>query len=330
MEIEKLKKNELKSERPSKKVDDKKISEQLRAVNTAVAKTLNEMNDKKKEKDMTATTGKGGGLRFNQGKLRYDLVEPRAHRDMVEVLTDGANKYFDRNWENGLSWTSVLASLKRHIAAIERGEDRDPESGRLHIAHAACNVHFLNTFYYTFPQGDDRPKRFLKLPNIGIDIDGVLADFTTAWNEIYPEISATPSSWYLDRKIGQRFDEMRKNGTLDDFYLDIPALLKPEDLPFEPCCYITSRPVAKEITEQWIDNNGFPRRKVISLDIKKSKVEAAKEAGVEVFVDDSYDNFVELNNAGVFTYLYTAPWNTRYDVGHMRLNSLKDMPLVQH
>lgn len=289
-----------------------------------------ENNEKKNKKDMTSTTGKGNGLRFNQGKLRYDLVEPRAHRDMVEVLTDGANKYFDRNWENGLSWTSVLASLKRHIAAIECGEDRDPESGRLHIAHAACNVHFLNAFYYTFPQGDDRPKRFLNLPKIGIDIDGVLADFTTAWNKIYPEISATPSSWYFDRKIDKRFNEMRENNTLDEFYLGIPALIKSEDLPFEPHCYITSRPVPKEITEKWIDANGYPRRKVISLDIRQSKVQAAKDAGVEIFVDDSYDNFVELNKNGVFTYLYTAPWNTRYDVGHMRLNSLKDIPLVQH
>ena len=51
----------------------------------------------KEGKDTTATTGIGTGLRFNQGKLRYDLVEPRAHRDMVEVLTDGAAKYFARN-----------------------------------------------------------------------------------------------------------------------------------------------------------------------------------------------------------------------------------------
>lgn len=295
-----------------------------------VKDVIMENNEKKDKKDMTSKTGKGNGLRFNQGKLRYDLVHPRAHEDMVDVLTMGAEKYFDRNWENGLSWTSVLASMKRHIAAIERGEDYDQESGRLHIAHAACNVHFLNTFYYTFPQGDDRPKRFLNLPKIGIDVDGVLADFTIAWNELYPEISATPSSWYLDRKIGERFTEMKENKTLDDFYLGIPALIKPEDLPFEPHCYITSRPVSKEITEQWIDANGFPRKKVISLDIRQSKVEAAKDAGVEIFVDDSYDNFVELNKNGIFTYLYTAPWNSRYDVGHMRLNSLKDIPLVQH
>ena len=281
-------------------------------------------------KKITATTGKGKGLRFNQGKLRYDLVEPRAHRDMVEVLTDGANKYFDRNWENGLSWTSVLASLKRHIAAIERGEDRDPESGRLHIAHAACNVHFLNTFYYTFPQGDDRPKRFLSQSAIGLDIDGVLADFTGAWHELHPEIDKEPKAWGFDRNIMKRFEEMEKAGTLEDFYLDIKPLIKPEELPFEPKCYVTARPVDTKISEQWIDGNGFPRKKVITVPTGTSKVNVMKDVGIEIFIDDSYDNFIELNNAGIFTYLYTAPWNIKYDVGHMRLNSLKDLPLLQH
>jgi len=297
--------------------------------NDLVKEIIMENQENKKEKDFTAITGKGTGLRFNKGKLRYDLVEPRAFRDFVEVLTDGANKYFDRNWENGLSWTSVLASLKRHIAAIEMGEDRDPESGRLHIAHAACNVHFLNAFYYTFPQGDDRPKRYLKLPKIGLDIDGVLADWTKAWHEKYPEINATPSSWYLDRQIKQRFEKMKKDGTLDSFYLNVEPLISQEELPFEPHCYITTRPVSKEITEQWLDMHNFPKVKVYSVDVTHSKVEVAKEAGVEIFIDDSYGNFVELNNNGIFTYLYTAPWNIRYDVGHMRLNSLKNLPILK-
>jgi len=297
----------------------------------------------KEGKDVTAVTGKGQGLRFNKGKLRFDLVHPKAHEDMVDILTMGAEKYFDRNWERGLSWTSVLASLKRHISAIEKGEDYDYDpncpdciagtckshSGRLHIAHAACNVHFLNAFYYIFPQGDDRPKRYLMLPKIGLDIDGILADWTGAWNKLYPEMSATPSSWYFDRKVSKRFEAMRTDGTLDDFYLNIEPLLRPEDLPFEPHCYITARPVSKEITEQWLDKHNFPGRKVISLELRQSKVEAAKEAGVEVFVDDCYENFVELNNGGICTYLYSAPWNQRANVGHYRLNSLKDIPLLK-
>ena len=300
-------------------------------------------NKEKKEKDITATTGKGAGLRFNKGKLRYDLVHPKAHEDMVDILTMGAEKYFDRNWENGLTWTSVLASLKRHVAAIEKGEDYDYDpncsecvagtckshSGRLHIAHAACNVHFLNAYYYIFPQGDDRPKRFLKQPKIGLDIDGVLADWTGAWAKIHPELSATPYSWYFDRVVGKRFNAMREAGTLDEFYLNVEPLINHKDLPFEPHCYITSRPVSKEISEQWLDKHEFPSKPVVSIDVRSSKVDVAKEAGVEIFIDDSYDNFVALNNAGIFTYLFTAPWNVKYDVGHMRLNSLKDLPLLR-
>jgi len=284
------------------------------------------MNEKDFEESLT---GKGNGLRFNQGKLRYDLVEPRAHKDMVQVLTDGAIKYEPRNWQRGLSWTSVLASLKRHIAAIELGEDYDPESGRLHIAHAACNVHFLNAFYYIFPQGDDRPKNYLKLPKIGLDLDGLIIDFTGSWHELYPDTNPAPNSWSCDRKMSDRFNYMRENKTLDDFYLNLKPLIIPEELPFEPHCYITSRPVSKEITEQWLDKLNFPAKKVYSVDIKMSKVDAAKEAGIDIFIDDSFDNFVELNNAGIFCYLYTQPWNVKYDVGHMRLNSLKDLPFLK-
>lgn len=291
-----------------------------------VKEIIMEKFDKNSEEFLT---GKGHGLRFNQGKLRYDLVHPKAHEDFVQVLTDGAVKYFDRNWESGLSWCSILASLKRHIAAIEVGEDYDKESGRLHIAHAACNVHFLNAFYYIFPQGDDRPKNFLNLPKISLDIDGLLADWTGAWAKIHPELSATPHSWYFDRIVGKRFNAMREAGTLDEFYINIEPLIKPEDLHFEPHCYITSRPVSKEISEQWLDKYRFPSRPVYSVDIKESKVKIAKDAGVEIFIDDSFENFVELNNAGVFTYLYTAPWNIKYDVGHMRLNSLNDLPQLK-
>ena len=286
---------------------------------------MNNLNEK--EKDFT--TGVGSGKRYNQGKLRYDLIEPHALEDFVQVLTDGAVKYEPRNWQKGLSWTSVLASLKRHIAAIEKGEDYDKESGRLHIAHAACNVHFLNAYYYTFPQGDDRPKSFLKIPKIGLDLDGVLANWTGAWNKLYPEVKAAPTSWYLDRKVGKRFDAMREAGTLDDFYMQIEPLISSEDLPFEPHCYITSRPVSKEISEAWLDKHGFPAKPVYSIELRKSKVDVAKDAGVEIFVDDAFENFVELNNGGIFTYLYTAPWNQKHDVGHMRINSLKDIPLLR-
>ncbi|MFW6242711.1 MAG: dATP/dGTP diphosphohydrolase domain-containing protein [bacterium] len=281
--------------------------------------------DKDKSKFVTS---KGGGYRFNQNKQRYELVHPKAHSDFVDVLTMGAEKYEDRNWENGMSWTSVLASLKRHIAAFENGEDYDQESGKLHIAHAACNVHFLNAYYYIFPQGDDRPKKFLNTPKIGLDIDGVLADFVGSWTKIYPDISIEPNSWYFDRNIIDRFNKMKDDGSLDDFYLNIEPLISSHDLKFEPYCYITSRPVDTQITENWLDKHGFPRKNVHTVDVRKTKVDIAKEVNVDIFIDDCFDNFVDLNKNGVFCYLYSASHNMKYDVGHMRLNSLNDLDFI--
>jgi Domain of unknown function (DUF5664) len=281
------------------------------------------------------------GRRYNKGKLRYDLISNIALKEIVKVYTKGAEKYTDydengnivydgsNNWRKGLLWMDCIASAKRHIEQFIECIDIDEEMKTLHLANACWNLMSIIDFYVTYPQGDNRIKQFLKLPKIGVDIDGVLADFTGSWNKWYPEIPAMPSSWYFDRKVCGRFEEMRKAGTLDEFYLNIEPLIKPEELPFEPHCYITSRPVSKEITEQWLDKHNFPCKKVIGLDIKQSKVDAAKEAGIEIFIDDCYENFVELNNHGVFTYLFSAPWNLRYDVGHMRLNSLKNIPLLK-
>jgi hypothetical protein len=148
-----------------------------------MSNTTKELVEKTKKVEKMNSNKKGNGLRYNTGKLRYDLVQPEAHKDMVSVLTMGAEKYADRNWENGMNWTTVIASMKRHIAAIEAGEDYDQESGMLHAAHVQCNSHFLNAYYHIYPQGDDRPKKWKNMPKIGLDIDEVLADWVSAWRK---------------------------------------------------------------------------------------------------------------------------------------------------
>lgn len=280
------------------------------------------------------------GLRYNSGKLRYELISNIALEEIAKVYTNGAEKYTTRdengnividgsnNWRNGLSWMDCIASTKRHIEKFLKNIDIDEETNTLHLANACWNLMSIIDFYKTYPQGDDRIKNFLKTPKIGLDLDGVLCDFTGAWNGLYPETCITPNSWFFDRKIKERFDEMSKNNKLNDFYLNMNPLIKANELPFEPHCYITSRPVSKEISEKWLDLHNFPAKKVISLDINVSKLKAVNDNNVEIFIDDSYENFVDLNNNGVFTYLFTAPWNSRYNVGHMRLNSLKEIPLL--
>lgn len=260
------------------------------------------------------------GLRYNEGKLRYDLVHQWAHEQMVKVLTFGSQKYQERNWERGMAWSKIISSLERHLAAIKKGEDFDQESGMLHIAHLACNAHFLTAYYKIFPQGDDRPHTYLNRPKIGLDIDEVLADWVGHWTNHHGQV--TPEFWNFDGKIKEKFEELKDN---KEFWLSIPTKTAPKDLPFEPHCYITSRSIPKEWTEEWIQRAGFPTMPLYVVPHNTSKVDVAKASGIEVFVDDRYENFVELNNAGICCFLFDAPHNKRYDVGFKRIHTLSEL-----
>ena len=99
------------------------------------------------------------GKKWDAGKLRYDLLPPDALAEVVQIFTDGAAKYGDRNWEQGMSWSRPFAAAMRHLWAWWKGEDTDPESGRPHLAHAACNVLFLLAYQRRGDGADDRRKK---------------------------------------------------------------------------------------------------------------------------------------------------------------------------
>lgn len=82
----------------------------------------------------------GVGLRYDQGKARYDLLPADGIHELVLVYTKGAQKYADRNWELGMPWSKVIAPLLRHTFAWMRGERVDPETGLHHMAHVAWNA----------------------------------------------------------------------------------------------------------------------------------------------------------------------------------------------
>lgn len=261
------------------------------------------------------------GLRFNKGKLRYDLFHPFADQELARVFTRGAEKYLARNWEKGMSWTSVIASLKRHLAALERGEDYDEETGLMHSAQVAWNSHVLTAYYKIYPQGDDRNHSYLNMPKIGLDIDEVICDWVNPWCSKYGH--TTPDSWYFSYKNRERLDTCTEE--LQEFYRNLPPKISPKDIPFEPHAYITSRSLPIALTMDWIERNGFPTKPVYCVGFGESKVEVAKQSGIDVFVDDNFSNFVELNKAGICTYLLDAPHNQRYEVGYKRIKSLKEL-----
>ena len=100
------------------------------------------------------------GTKLDTGKLRYDLLSTVSLEELVKVLTFGSIKYEDRNWEKGIKFSRVFAAALRHMFALWRRENLDPETEILHSAHAECNMHFL-TQYLSDPERykefDDRP-----------------------------------------------------------------------------------------------------------------------------------------------------------------------------
>lgn len=264
------------------------------------------------------------GLRFNEGKTRHDLIPQFAQEQYARVLTAGADKYGDNNWKKGMQWSKVIASLKRHIVAFESGEDIDKETGILHMAHVMCNAAFLVEYYKIYPQGDNRAHKYLSIPKIGVDIDEVICNFVEGWHKKWGA-DPCPEWWAYHRGMGDYFKQMKEDGSLDDFYLSLNPKIKPSDIPFEPHCYVTSRPVDSSVTEKWLAMHGFPAVKVHTIPLGTSKVEVLKNSGVEIFIDDSFNNFQELNNSGICTFLMDAPHNKRYSVGYKRIYSLNEI-----
>jgi hypothetical protein len=108
----------------------------------------------------TASGSAGGGsaMKFDEDKLPVNLLSTEALNQTAAVLKFGADKYHAHNWRDGFVWSRPLAAAMRHIMAFNDGEDKDPESGLSHLAHAACCIMFLLEFEKTHPELDDRYK----------------------------------------------------------------------------------------------------------------------------------------------------------------------------
>jgi hypothetical protein len=100
----------------------------------------------------------GSALKFDDGKLPFHLLSTEAMNQTAAVLAFGAEKYAEHNWRKGFVWSRPLSAAMRHITAFNAGEDKDPESGLSHLAHAACCIMFLLEFEKTHKELDDRYK----------------------------------------------------------------------------------------------------------------------------------------------------------------------------
>lgn len=98
------------------------------------------------------------GIKHDSDKVRYELIPPEFLHATAEILTFGAAKYTDRNWERGMKWSRVFGALMRHLWAWWNPltSSLDPETGKSHLWHAACCLAFLVAYEARQIGEDDR------------------------------------------------------------------------------------------------------------------------------------------------------------------------------
>lgn len=84
-----------------------------------------------------------GGVKYDGDKPRMDLLDGYAIEQLALVLAFGAKKYDAHNWRKGIAKGRLIAAALRHLFAYLKGEDKDPETGLSHAAHAMCCCMFL-------------------------------------------------------------------------------------------------------------------------------------------------------------------------------------------
>lgn len=96
----------------------------------------------------------GGEKGAKQAQL--GLIPIYATVEEAKVHGMGAAKYAPYNWRKGYPWSWSYNAMLRHQLAYWNGEDRDPESGLPHLAHARWHTGVLLEFSAYGLGTDDR------------------------------------------------------------------------------------------------------------------------------------------------------------------------------
>jgi len=96
------------------------------------------------EADPNGKKPNDAGAKLDAGKNRLGLVLcgfARALQEVGAVGTYGANKYSDNGWmEVPDGERRYTDAMFRHLMREATGEERDPDTGLYHAAHAAWNA----------------------------------------------------------------------------------------------------------------------------------------------------------------------------------------------
>lgn len=131
-----------------KPVVDKRTAKAAQLLQARVSELVNKVSVALVDPSRCSSTACGcTGAKYDDGKVRLDLITPEFELEMGKVLTDGAKVHGEYSWQTiDKAVTRYTAALKRHTNAMARGEILDPTTGSTHAAHIAVNAMFLHYF----------------------------------------------------------------------------------------------------------------------------------------------------------------------------------------
>jgi hypothetical protein len=98
-------------------------------------------------------------LRFDDDKLRFDLIPTEVVIELARAYSMGAIKYGDNNFRKGMAWSRCVRSAFSHFYKWLSGKGVDEETGCHHLALAAWNL--LTLLYYEINKvGTDNRNKF--------------------------------------------------------------------------------------------------------------------------------------------------------------------------
>ena len=290
------------------------------------------------------------GKRYNKGKIRYDLIPTGPMKYLGDTYTKGAHKYtlykdsdgnFHKgseitikeslsmevidsganNWRKGLSFMETIASVERHISDWKVGKEIDEDLGTANLSNAAWGLFSLLELGKTHPEKDDRPfwfsKRFKK---VVLDLDGVVGAFEEHLiNKGYIDKDIPVTHWQ-DPRIKPILNIIRQD---KEFWVSMPLLIDVKNLNYPIAGYCTARSIPLEWIEEWMLINLIPLAPILKVDFGESKSKVLKEFGCDIMIDDSIENFVDLNSSGISCFLKTRTHNKNYNVGNRRIDNLE-------
>ena len=135
---------------------------------------------------------------------------------------------------------------------------------------------------------------------IGLDIDDVICDFIEPY---YHKFGIPREDCEITRNVYKVLNKDK------DFWLNLPIINKPN---FIPELYCTKRIHPKIWTKQFLLNNNIPLAPVYQIYYQGTNKASRIKGKVDIFIDDSISNFINLNLSGIPCLLMDRKHNRKW------------------